>query len=95
MLNFAFCRPWVDAPLVGGAEFLQNPFGGEGDEDFLTLSPGGKRPYWRSFPSERGCCCADIFLGLLGHEDEVVVGGGLRLGLRKVLFCVVFAFSCY
>ncbi len=34
-----------------------------------------------------------IVLGLLGHEDEVVVGGGLRLGLEVVHFCVLRALS--
>ncbi len=81
--------------VSGGAEFLQNPLGGDGGEELFTLSHGGKRPHWGSLPFERVCGCVDIFLGLLGHEDEVVIGGGLRLGLRKVLFCVVRAFLCY
>ena len=66
---------------VGGAAFLEYPIGGEGGEDLFALSPGGRRPHGGSLPFERCCCCADIFLGLLGHEDEVVVG--LRLGLEK------------
>ena len=93
MLNFALCRSRVDAPLVGGAEFLQDPFGGEGDEDFLALSPGGKRPYWRSFPFERGCCCADISLVLLGHEDGVC-RGERRCRLEKLIL-LLSTFSCY
>ena len=86
MLDFALCRPWVDAPRVGGAGLLQYPFGGEGGKGLLTLSLGGKRLHWGSLPFERGCGCVDIFLGMLGHEDEVVAGGGLHLGHRNVLF---------
>ena len=92
MLNFALCRSWVDAPRVGGAEFLEDPFGGEGGEDLLTLSLGGRRPHGGSLPFERGCDGVDIVLGLLGHEGEVVVGR-LRLGLHGVLFCVLRALS--
>ena len=75
--------------------FLEDTICDEGGEDLFTLSPGGRRPYGGSLPLERGCCCADISLGLLGHEDEVVLGEWLRLVLLKVLFCVVCAFSCY
>ena len=51
--NFALCHPWVDAPRVGGAnKFLKDPFGGEGGEDLLTLSPSGSRPHWGSLPFE-------------------------------------------
>ena len=95
MLDFALCRPWVDAPRVGGAKFLQDSCVGEGGEDILTPSSGGKWPHRGYLPFEQGCGCVDISLGLLGHEDKVVVGGGLRLGIRQVLFCVVRAFSCY
>ena len=79
MLDFALRCSWVDSPRVEGTEFLKNPFGGEGGEDLFALSPGGRRPYGGSLPLERGCCCADISLGLLGHEDEDVVGGGCVL----------------
>jgi len=53
MLNLALGRSWIDAPQVGGAEFLENPFAGEGDEDLLALSSGGKRPHGGSLPFER------------------------------------------
>ncbi len=65
MLHLAFCRPWVDAPCVGGVAFLKYPFGGEGGENFFALGPGGKRPHGGSLPFERGCCRADIFTELL------------------------------
>ena len=38
MLDFALCRPWVDAQRVGESEFFQYPFGGEGGEDLLTYT---------------------------------------------------------
>ena len=69
MLNFARCRSRVDAPLDGGAEFLKDPFGSEGDEDFLALSLGGRRPHGCSFPFKRDVDGDGIVLGLLGHED--------------------------
>ena len=67
--------------MCRGAEFLEYPVGCEGGEDLFALSHGGKRPHGGSLHFERGCCCADIFLALLGHEDEVVVW--MRLGLEK------------
>ncbi len=73
MLDLALRRPWVDSPRVEGSEFLKNPFGGEGGEDLFTLSPGGRRPYGALFLLTE--VAANISLGLLGHEDEVVVGG--------------------
>ncbi len=27
-LDFSLCYPWVDASLIGGIEFLDDPFGG-------------------------------------------------------------------
>ncbi len=52
VLDFALRCSWVDSPRVGGTEFLENPFGVEGGEDFFALSPGGRRPYWGSLPFE-------------------------------------------
>ncbi len=78
VLNFALCRSWVDAPLVWGAEFLKNPFGNEGDDDFLALNPGGRWPHGCSFPFMRDVDGDGIVLGLLGHED-----GMLRLGTAE------------
>ena len=68
MLDFALCRPWVYSPRVGGAEFLEYPFGGEGGEDLFALSLGGKRPHGGSLPFERGGDDDGILLGLLRHE---------------------------
>ena len=93
MLNFAFCLSWVDAPLVGGAEFLQDPFGSEGDEDFLALSPGGRRPHRGSFPFKRDVDGDGIVLGMLGHEDGGVTAswGGRECFSAS---CRCFSASC-
>ena len=55
---------------------MEGPFGGEGDENLLALSPSGRRPRRGSVSFERGCDGVDIVLGLLGHEGGGVVGGG-------------------
>ncbi len=68
MLDFPLSRPWVDAPLVWGAKFLDDSFGGEVDEGFLALSTCGKRLHGGSLPFERGCVGVNIVLGLLRHE---------------------------
>ena len=65
---------------------MQDPFGSEGDEDFLALSPGGRRPHGGSFPFKRDVDGDGIVLGLLGHEDG---GGGCVLGLQGLFLCVV------
>ena len=70
-LDFTLCCPRVDAPLAGGAQFLQDSFGGEGDEDLFALSPGGRRPDGGSLPLKRGGDVDVIAQGLLRHE----VGG--------------------
>jgi len=93
MLGFAFCRPCVDAPQVGGAEFLEGPFGGKGDEELLIMSNCGKHSHGCSLPFERGGDVVDIVKGLLGHELGEEVVWGLRLRLQEVLFCVLRAFS--
>jgi len=53
MLDFALCRPRVDAPLVGGELSSWSILSAvRGGEDLLTLSPGGKRPHGGSLPFE-------------------------------------------
>jgi len=68
VLDFPLSRPWDDAPRVGGAEFLEDSVSGEGDEGFLAMGLGGKRPHGGSLPFERGCHGVDIALVLLRHE---------------------------
>ena len=70
-LDFTLCCPRVDVPLAGGAQFLQDSFGGEGDEDLFALSPGDRRPDGGSLPFKRGGNVDGIVLGLLRHEDGV------------------------
>ncbi len=70
VLDLPFGRAFVDAPLVGGVELLYKSVGGEGFEDLLALSPGGRRPHGGSFPFIRDVGGDGIVLGLLRHEGE-------------------------
>ncbi len=85
MLDFALCSPWVDSPRIGRAEFLEDPFGGEGGEDFFALSPGGGRPNKCSLLS----VAVTVMAFSWGCLDMKMGGGLLRLGRQRVLLCVV------
>ncbi len=65
MLDLSFRCALVDAPLIGGVELFNKPFGGEGGQDLLALSPGGRRPHGGSFPFKRDVEGDGIFLRLL------------------------------
>ncbi len=53
---------------------MDKAFGGEGDENLLTLSLGGARPYGGSFPSKRDVDRGGIVLGPHEHGGDGVVG---------------------
>ncbi len=87
MLDLSFGRAFVDAPLVWWVEPLYKSVGGEGFEDILALSPGGRRPHGGSFPFKRDVDGDGIVLGLLRHEDGGE--GSCVLRRQRVILCVV------